>query len=500
MTPPNRVLLAGLSHETHTFVPGISEHRNFRVRRGDELLDAAGDASNLDGALEIAREREWQLLPVIDLVGGAGPLVSDAVIDEFWSAVDAALTRELPRGIDGIYLILHGAMVSQSYPDVEGEILKRIRLRIRSRTGAPICGVLDLHGNFTQAMADYSDGLVVYRTNPHTDGRAAAMDAARLLDRLMRTGEKPITVHEQPPLVLPPSGTGTAFEPMRSLEARARAIERANPEILAVNVFGGFSFADIPEAGVSFSAVTLGDPQVARAHLQELSALAMSLKEEGNRPGISLDKALADIRTRSRGPLIIVEPSDNIGGGAPGDLTNVLRGLLEHHIPNAAVAINDPQTVLELREQPIGALVHADIGGKSGVIGASPLPLDVEIISRSDGRFTLEDRHSHMSVYGELVEMGPCLVVRHEGVKILLTSRATWPFDLAQWRSQGIQPESLFVIGVKAAVAHRQAYDPITVASYTVDTPGPCAENLRRLPYQHIRRPVYPLDEIGLSL
>lgn len=492
MTTPERVLLAGLSHETHTFVPGISTLPNFRVRRGDEVFQAASDASNLDGALEIARERKWELLPVIDLVGGAGPLVSDAVIDEFWRAVDAALTRELPRGIDGIYLILHGAMVSQSYPDVEGEVLRRIR----ARTGAPICGVLDLHGNFTQAMADYSDGLIVYRTNPHTDGRAAAMDGARLLDRLMRTGEKPLTVRAQPSLVLPPSGTGTAFDPMGSLEERARGIERANPEILAVNVFGGFSFADIPEAGVSFSAVTLGDPQAAHALLQELSALALSLKEEGNRPGMSLDDALADIKTRSHGPLIIVEPSDNIGGGAPGDLTNVLRGLLEHHIPNAAVAINDPQTVLELREQPIGALVHADIGGKSGVIGASPLPLDVEIISRSDGRFTLEDRHSHMSVYGEHVEMGPCIVVRHEGVKILLTSRATWPFDLAQWRSQGIQPESLFVIGVKAAIAHRQAYDPITVASYTVDTPGPCAENLRRLPYQHIRRPVYPLDEI----
>jgi microcystin degradation protein MlrC len=76
----------------------------------------------------------------------------------------------------------------------------------------------------------------------------------------------------------------------------------------------------------------------------------------------------------------------------------------------------------------------------------------------------------------------------------LLTSRRTPPFDLGQWRSQGVDPEKLSVIGIKAAAGHRQAYDPIAVASYTVDLPGPCAENLGRLPYRRIRRPIFPLD------
>jgi microcystin degradation protein MlrC len=86
--------------------------------------------------------------------------------------------------------------------------------------------------------------------------------------------------------------------------------------------------------------------------------------------------------------------------------------------------------------------------------------------------------------------------VRHAGITLLLTSRKTPPFDLGQWRSQGIHPEQLRVIGVKAAVAHRRAYDAIAKASYTVDTPGPCSSNLRSLPFRRIRRPIYPLDEI----
>ena len=57
-------------------------------------------------------------------------------------------------------------------------------------------------------------------------------------------------------------------------------------------------------------------------------------------------------------------------------------------------------------------------------------------------------------------------------------------------------PKTLVIDNLKAAVAHRQAYDPIAKASYFVNTPGPCANDVRMLPYVRVRRPVYPLDEI----
>jgi microcystin degradation protein MlrC len=138
-----------------------------------------------------------------------------------------------------------------------------------------------------------------------------------------------------------------------------------------------------------------------------------------------------------------------------------------------------------------------DIGGRGSLIGGGPLNLDLDFISRSDGRFKLEDAHSHLaSMCGSEFDMGPCAVVRHGGLQILLTSRKTPPFDLGQWRSQGIEPEKLAVIGVKAAVAHRRGYDPIAGAHFSVETRGPCSSNLKQLPFQHVRRPVYPLDDI----
>jgi microcystin degradation protein MlrC len=84
-------------------------------------------------------------------------------------------------------------------------------------------------------------------------------------------------------------------------------------------------------------------------------------------------------------------------------------------------------------------------------------------------------------------------VVVTKGVTILLTSRKTPPFDLAQFRSQGIHPEQLKAIGIKAAVAHRRAYDRIAKGSYTVATPGPCTSRIETLPYKRLRRPVFPI-------
>jgi microcystin degradation protein MlrC len=293
----------------------------------------------------------------------------------------------------------------------------------------------------------------------------------------------------------PPSGTGTATDPMRSLEEKARSLESESSSLLVINVLAGFPFADVPEAGVGFSAITLGDRSRARELLRELCGQTVSLRDVGNRTGVSLDEAMQRVREHHDGPVLIAEPSDNIGAGAPGENTHLLAAFIKEDFEGAGVIINDPQAVRELHRTPPGGSARVSVGGKSGEIKAEPLRLEVRVIRHSDGRFMLEDQYSHLAAgHGQCVEMGPCTLVRHGGVLVLLTSRRTPPFDLGQWRSQGVDPEKLSVIGIKAAAGHRRVYDPIAAASYTVDLPGPCAENLKHLPYRRIRRPVFPLD------
>jgi microcystin degradation protein MlrC len=268
---------------------------------------------------------------------------------------------------------------------------------------------------------------------------------------------------------------------MLSLEAMARQFEREDDSLWSMSVVAGFSFADTPDTGVSFVACTTDD---AAAPLESLAQRARELTQLGQITDPPADEVLAGLKPLPEGLTVLVEPSDNIGGGAPGDGTGLLRALIRHGVQNAAVCINDPQTVRELEA---GARrIH--LGGKGSRLDAGPVELEVELIALNEGRFELEDKNSHLaSMCGDVFDMGRCAVVKHGGLTILITSVKTPPFDLGQWHSQSIVVEKLSVVAVKAAVAHRRAYDKIAARMLWVDTPGPCSSNLAALPYRHCR-------------
>jgi microcystin degradation protein MlrC len=325
-----------------------------------------------------------------------------------------------------------------------------------------------------------------------------------------------------------------------------------------VNVHGGFCFADTPHSGVSFSVISVGSETTAQQVLGKLSECAWSHRVEGADPEPDLEEVLPHIaellqahRREHKRPIVVAEPSDNIGGGAPGDGTHLLRALLEtdfavlgQRVPvsaNGANGVHGNSGVVNgqngvngtaqssstlqppLTYQPplIGAVLcdpaavqqalrlaprekaRLSLGGHSGSLAGAPLELEVECIARGDGYFRLEDPHSHFAAGGDCeVHMGESVILRalpQQGTlnpaHILVTTRRTCPFDLGQWHCMGARPEAFDIIVAKAAVGHRQVYEPIAFALLSVGTPGPCASDLRSLPFRHVLRPTFPLDD-----
>lgn len=472
-----RILLAGLFHETHTFLEGETTLADFHVLRGAEMLTCRGDSSPLGGVLELADELGWQLLPAVDYRAQPSATVSAEVLEAFWQELAAVAA---PGGYDAVYLILHGAMVCQGVLDVEGEVLQRLR----RLTQVPVFGVFDLHANVSPAMASLADGLVGYRENPHTDARASAQRAAWLLQRCLTTGVRPRMQWVHTGLVWPPTGTATAVEPMRSLENRARELEQAHADWLwALNVVAGFSFADTPDTGVSFLACGTADATPPLAELVQLAHQRRHEAEVVDPPAAEVLRQLTATPYLD-GLTVLVEPADNIGGGAPGDGTGLLRAMLAYKLKKAALCVVDAQAVRDLE----AGTRCIRLGGKGSRLDPGPIELQVELLALQDGRFELEDKHSHLaSMCGDVFDMGRCAVVRHAGLTLLITSVKTPPFDLGQWHSQGIAIEHFSFVGVKAAVAHRRAYDKIAARMLWVDTPGPCSSHLKTLPYVHAR-------------
>ncbi len=443
--------------------------------------------------VDFAQKAGWDLVPAVDYRAFPSGMVGDEVLEKFWAEFSATAREALREGVDALYLVLHGAMVSQSFEDVEGEILERFR-QLPGAKDIPVFGVTDLHGNITERTVRHASLLVTYRENPHTDAAAAAVRAGQLLDRTLQSGRQPKMYLRQLPFIWPPTGTATADSPMRELEAAARRFEAAGHA--SVDVYAGFALADTHDTGASVTVSTTRSEPEALAVLDAMEQIALEHASQGFPREWSLDAAFDDMaQKRFSGPTLLVEPADNIGGGAPGDCTCVLRALISQKIAHAASIINDPMAVQQLATIALGSKIRLAIGGKGSGLDPGPLDLEVQLLSRSDGVFEVEDRQSHLvSIFGSRIEMGPCAVVRSEGTTILLTSKKTPPMDLGQWRSQGFAPEQFSVINIKAAVAHRRAYDKIAAASYTVETPGPCASNLTLLPFRRIQRPIRALN------
>ena len=491
-----RVLIAGLVHETHTFSATRTTLVDFEELiwlHGESVLARCrGDISPMGGVLSVADELGWEY--TVSSYGGALPagIVDDTLLENWWIQVQQDLKQH--TSLDGILLVLHGAMVFESFPDGEGEILRRLRNIVED---CPIAVVLDLHANFSYDMARYGSIFVSYRENPHTDAYAAGMRVARLLDQVIASKKCPQVVAVKPAVLYSPRGTASAMEPMRTLLQMARQLESEFSELLEVCVLPGFAYADVPCAGVSFCVTTLGDPQQAHRLLQPLAETALQRAKQGNPLDTPIDQVMPEAMRVSDGPIGIVEPSDNIGGGTPGDGTGVLQAFVEYKVKNCAVVINDPEAVEVCHDLDIGSELVLPIGGKVDGFHGPTLELLVTLGGKTDGKFSLENPESHFaSLVGRHVDMGPSAVVKHHGIYILLTTVKTPPMDLGQLRSQGIIPEQLYMVGIKAAAAYKAAYDPILRASFYVDTPGLGTSDLHCFTYQHIPRPCKPLDNI----
>ena len=178
MNNSKRVLVAGLFHETHTFLEGETGWDKFSVLTGAELFTARGDSSPLGGVLAEAERFGWDVQPGVMAVAAPSAIVCDQVWDRYCRLLEEQVRQcEQGAAVEAVFLVLHGAMVCRGVADVEGELLTRLRSWLKN-PAVPIFGVYDLHANFTPEMAERAECLVAYRCNPHRDARESAVRAA----------------------------------------------------------------------------------------------------------------------------------------------------------------------------------------------------------------------------------------------------------------------------------------------------------------------------------
>jgi microcystin degradation protein MlrC len=484
-----RIGVAGFMHESNTFNPVPTGRAAFAAQSltvGRALLDEWAEAPHeVGGFLEAAGAEGLTPLPLLMAwATPAGP-VADAAFDEVTDLLVGQARAQRP---DGLLLALHGAMVAESYPDADAEVLARLRRALGP--DFPLAVTLDLHGNLCQRLVDHCTLAVAYRTCPHVDQRECGRRAASLLVRTLRGEVRPCQALAKPPLLVNIMAHDTSTEPLRSVMEAARALE-ARPGILAASVLPGFAYADVPHMGPAVLVAADGDPGLAR---READRLAGALWEVRQRLAVPLpDPATAVARAlgAERLPVVLVDTGDNVGGGSAGDGTVLLHELLRQGATDGVVCLYAPGEVRQCAAAGVGAEVRLTVGGKVDRLHGDPVAVTGRVRVLHDGTYVeREVRHGGR----RLNHMGLTALVEVPGRNLLvLTSQRHPPFSLGPLTCLGIRPEHQRVLVVKAAIAYKAAYAPVAGTVIAVDTPGLTAVNPERFAYRHIRRPLFPL-------
>ncbi len=494
-----KLVIAQMKHETNTYSPVPTPLARFATGAEVPPEGAAavaayrGTGSAIGAFIDLAEEAGAEYtVPIAASAWPSGP-VHDAAFEHIAGRICDAVAQ----GCDAVLLDLHGAMVTQTFDDGEGELLRRVRAIVGPKV--PVGVALDMHTNLYDGMGAHATAIAGYQTYPHIDMYETGQRAGRAVLAQLAGKARPTMAWGRNAMLPHVMRQGSADSPNRELQARCRQMEAEGA--LAASVFVGFPNADIDMAGLSAVVVTDNDPALARRWCDELLALAWAAREKF----VYRLEPLADSMTRARalgaakpagsGPIMLLDHSDNCASGGTMDTMTVLGAILDAGLEDvAAFAIYDPAAVQQMARAGVGADVTLSLGGKLDMpaIGQNGQPRTVSGRVRllSDGRY----RNRGPMARGEMGDMGPSAVLDTGRVLIVVISDHVEPHDLAAFTAVGIAPETKRFVMLKSRVHWRAGLGPLAHAVVECAGSGVCTSDYDLLAFKKVRRPIYPLD------
>lgn len=519
-----RIAILGICHETNTFSNVPTDYARFEesgIDRGEDIVSRYQDSNfHIAGYLEAARDLGFQAVPLtFAQTGPLGTITRDAY-DRLTNEMFGQLRDRGPWA--GVLIANHGAAVSEEHPDMDGAFAQQVRDIVGPDVPVGIC--LDMHANVSARVVAATDVCLVWRTNPHLDPRQRGRKTAELIYRTAIGEIRPRQAIATPPLVVNIVRQFTGEEPMRTLVADCLAANE-RPGILDTSVAEGYPYADVPQMGMAWIAIADGDQLAAEEAVRWMATRAWAHREALNRPvpGVreALEMAVARYRgprepgdidpvatdgspltappadtddglAPRRGPIVLMDVGDNIGGGSPADSTIILAEAQALGIRSLLQTLYDPGSVAACVAAGVGSQVRLAVGAKTDDRHGRPVTVTGTVRTITDGRW--EDpgpTHGGIRFYdsGTAVRLDTT-----DGHTLLLTTRRQGNVSRHQMYSAGIAPEEFRIVVAKGVVSPRPAYQPIAGEVILVNTPGVTSADLGTFDYQHRRVPLYPFE------
>jgi microcystin degradation protein MlrC len=479
-----RIFSATIATETNTFSPLPTSIDGFKesvfLRPGEHPRDAPRMCT---APLFVARHRAardgFTLIEGSCFAASPAGTVNRADYEFMRDEVLDQLRAALP--LDAVLFGLHGAMVAHGYDDVEGDILERAREIVGAKC---VIGVEhDPHCHMTLRRMRNCDIMICYKEFPHTDVADRAEDLLDLVLRTVRGEIRPVmSLYDCRQI-----GSYPTTRPlMRGFVDRMTALE-GKDGILSVSAVHCFPYADVPELGSRILVVADGDKAKADALATKLGEEFVSMRGRTQPEFLTVADGVRTAMASDGGPVVIADPADNAGGGAPSDNTTILRELMAAQATNAAIGpIWDPIAVRLCFDAGLGARFPLRFGGKTGP--ASGLPVDALV------EVTALKRDCWQSFGPTQVPLGDCAAIRVGGLDVVLIANRTQALGLELFSNLGIAPRERKILVVKSTNHFMAAFGPIAAKVIYVESDAPLARDYRKLPYTKVQRPIWPLD------
>ena len=477
-----RVAIGMCMQETHSFSPlptGVPEFRDSPVvplSMGQELIDVhRGIDSGIGGFIRVCDEEGAELVPLIATSASTSGLVTTEAYDWLKSELLDRLGDALP--VDGVLLALHGSMATEQLDDPEGDLLESVRAMVGDEV---LIGCsLDLHAVLTRKMVDNANILVSYET--HVDYSLTSERAARLLFSCIEDGVKPHHYLTKLPMVM---GNHSKL-----LEEK-RNIESTEPNILTISLLDCNPWTDVACYGPAVLVTCIAPNDRCENISRKLSQRFWETRFGGASRRISIEKATSRVVAAEKGPILLEEAGDLIGGGGTGDDVTLLSSLLDAGADDIAAVVFDPESAEDAFSAGLGARVSLNIGGKYAAGGPAPLQFSGRVDRLYDGD------HTHVGVpYGGLkAPLGKTAVVVKGDTHIVLCSKRIRSQGSSIFNALDLDFGSKRVIVGKGFTLNCISF-PVT-EHLSVDTPGITEWDFTKVPYRKVPRPRYPLDDV----
>ena len=467
-----RIGIGGIAHETNSFSNVATTEALFRklnYQEGQQIIDVnTGVRSYIGGFIDEAKEQNITLVPAMFANANPSGRIPAETLETLRDRLVSMLWAEHQKQpFDAIALNCHGAGASDGYHDIEGEVLRAVRAQFGPEI--PVGIVLDLHANVTPEMVEYSDILVGVKCYPHVDMYESARVMLDLLAKIVRTGKKPCKRIIQLPWQLAPTCGVTLTGPAHEVQQLTIRLEQESSELQQVTFFHGFAYADIPQCGVTVTAMA-DTQEAADAAALEVAKFAWDARHTFLIKTLSPAEAFDKAEAAQVYPVVINESSDNPGGGAPGDGTYLLREMLKRNLPGSAFGhICDPEVAQQAAKAGVGSTICCKLGAKTDDLHGEPIELENAYVKAiCDGRFV------NVSPMGGGGETNLDLSVRLQvgNVDIVVSSRPRQTMCKGPFEMVGINYQQMRYLGLKSSQHFKGWWKDHAGMIVTCDPPG----------------------------